>query len=64
MLEKINEDALENVTGGFDTDRDEFDRAWDQKMGVIGGIDRVELFDKWLSSGKKMSALEYLTRCI
>ena len=70
MLEKINDDALENVTGGATRDQRyearvrEFDKAWlmthmERKYSGIGGMDRSELFEEWLNRGD-MSAMEFL----
>ena len=57
MLEKIDDDALENVTGGVDSRldesrRDEFEKAWGNKRmdRVFGAIDKTEFYFEWLKS--------------
>ena len=66
MLEKINEEALENVTGGarnqlYDFKKKEFDNAWaaTQMEKKYSGRGRRELLDEWLKKGE-MSAAEFL----
>ena len=62
MLEKINEDALENVTGGYDTDSAEFDRAWLNLKRDKDALERAELFHQWIAGGKQTDAFEFLLR--
>lgn len=63
MLEKINDDALENVTGGADSTPDEarryeFEKAWGNKRmdKVFGAIDKTEFYFEWLKSKMDINA--------